>query len=169
MAISASIRASVTISQTATAVLGVAPAWANAMDKIVSLTSGTGANQADIAYLAERTVSSASNDDVDIAGVLSDAFGSTITAAELVAIGFVNQQFDGTANTTNLTPGGSSSGVPGFTNALWPISPGGVFLIASPGASGLATVTASTGDIIRIANSSGATAKYILAILARTA
>jgi hypothetical protein len=169
MAVTASIRGAISISSAATAVLGNVPTWAGAMDKVVSLTNGTGANQADLAYLAERTVNSASNDDIDISGVLTDAFGSTITAAELVAFGFVNQQLDGTANTTNLTPGGSSSGVPGFTSALWPISPGGIFVIASPGASGLATVTGSTGDIIRIANSSGATAKYILAILARSA
>jgi hypothetical protein len=169
MAVAANVRASISVSQTGTAVLGNAPAWSGAIDKTLSFANGTGANQVDIVYVAERSVNSASNDDIDLAGVLTDAFGASITAAELVAVVIVNQQYDGTANTTNLTMGGSASGVPGFTSALWPLSPGGVFEIVSPGAAGLATVTASTGDILRVANSSGATNKYQIAILARSA
>jgi hypothetical protein len=169
MAVTASYRASVSASQTRTAVFGSTPAWQGAFEKIVSITDGTGANQADILYLAERTVASASNDDIDLAGVLTDAFGATITAATLVAMIIVNEQRDGTANTTTLTPGGGSNTVPGFSSGLWAISPGGIFQIVSPAAAGFAAITASTGDILRIANSSGAQNKYQIAIAARSA
>lgn len=169
MAVAASIRAAVSVSQTGAAVMGVSPSWAAAFEKILSLVDGTGANQYDLAYLAERTVNGASNDDIDVAGVLATALGATITAAEIVAVFIVNEKLDNSANSTNLTIGGGSNPVPGFANALAALGPGGIFLQASPGASGLATVTAGTGDIIRVANSSGAQAKYVIAILARSA
>jgi hypothetical protein len=168
MAVAATMRAAGSVSHTRTAVLGKAPSWAAAFDKVVSLADGTGANQADLVYAAERTVASATNDDIDLAGVLTDAFGATITSAELVALLVINEQADGTANTTNLTLGGAANPVPGFGSALWPISPGGFFEMVSPGAAGLATVTASTGDLLRVTNSSGATAKYKILLLARS-
>jgi hypothetical protein len=169
MTVSAVLKASASVSQTRTAVAGVAPNWAAAINKTLSLSNGTGANQADIAYLAERTVASNTNDDIDLAGVLTDAFGATITAAELVALVVVNEHLDGTANTTNLTLGGGTNYVPGFSAAQCPISPGGFVEMVSPGAAGLATITASTADILRVANSSGAQAKYQILILARSA
>ncbi len=169
MAVAASIRAAVSISQTGAAAFGESPSWSGAFDEVMSLVDGVGANQCDFAYLEERTVNSAANDDIDLRGVLSTAFGATINAVELVAIAVINKKRDGSANTTNLTIGGGSNPVPGFVNALAPLGPGGIFLQASPGASGLATVTAGTGDIIRVANSSGAQAKYVIAILARSA
>ena len=42
-------------------------------------------------------------------------------------------------------------------------------MLAAGDAAGLGAVTAGTGDILRIANSSGATAKFQIAILARSA
>lgn len=151
------------------------PYWNGALSYLQSFTNGTGANQADIVYFDERTVASATNDDLDLAGVLSTALGSTITAAELVAIAVVNGPVDTTAaaNTTDLTIGGASADVTGFlggtTPTIGPIKPGGVFLIAAGDAAGIGAVTATTADILRIANSSGASAKYQVAILARSA
>ncbi|PWB94661.1 hypothetical protein [Methylosinus sporium] len=169
MSVTAQLRAALSFSQTRTAVLGAAPSWSAAFDQIVSLVNGTGAGQFDLGYAAERTVASAANDDIDLAGVLTDAYGAAVTIAELVAIMIVNKQRDGTANTTDLTPGGGSNFVPGFSAALPPISPGGIFMMVAPGAAGLATVTASTGDILRVANSSGAQNKFQIAILGRSA
>lgn len=174
MGVTAQIRAALSVSQTGTAAFGNSPSWSAAIEEILSLTNGTGANQADIAYVAERTVASATNDDIDLAGVLSDAMGATITAAELVALLIVNKQKDGTANTTDLTIGnGGVNSAVGFVGAaahtIGPIKPGGIFLLAAGNAAGIGAVTASTGDILRIANSSGAQAKYQIAILARSA
>jgi hypothetical protein len=49
------------------------------------------------------------------------------------------------------------------------LKPGAVFLLAAGDAAGVKTVTAATADILTIVNSSGASALYQIAILARTA
>ena len=143
------------------------------MQALLQTAAGTGANQADILFIDERTVNSATNDDLDLAGVLTSAFGATITAAELVAVFVINARREGAANTTNLTIGGGSNPVVGFlggtTPTIGPIRPGGFVMIGCGDAAGIGAVTASTGDILRIANSSGAAATYQIAILARTA
>lgn len=143
------------------------------MQVLLQTADGTGAGQADILFMDERTVASASNDDLDLAGVLTSAFGATITAAELVAVFVINARRSGAANTTNLTIGGGSNPVVGFlggtTPTIGPIRPGGFVMIGCGDAAGIGAVTAGTGDILRIANSSGAAATYQIAILARTA
>lgn len=143
------------------------------MKAMIQLTDGTAANQADILWMDEREVASATNDDLDLAGALSDAFGTTVAAAELVAVFVINAPRSGAANTTDLTIGGGSNPVTGFlggtTPTVGPIKPGGVFFVASPDAAGVGSVTAATADILRIANSSGASATYQIAIVARSA
>ncbi len=152
------------------AIQGNQPGWNATMSLIQSFTDGTTANKADLVYLSERTVSDGANDDIDVAGALSDALGNTITAAEIVAIIVVNKQRDGTANTTDLTIGGDgSTGLVGFTSAVAAIGPGGAFLVMTPDAGGQTAVTASTADILRVTNGSGATHTYQIAILARSA
>lgn len=132
-------------------------------------TNGTTAGKADILFADTRTVASGSNDDLDLAGVLANAFGATITAAEVVAI-FIKAK---ATNTTSLTVGGGTNPLAGWlggtTPTVGPIRPGGVFLRAETDAAGICSVTASTGDILRITNGSGAAATYDIAILARTA
>lgn len=143
------------------------------IEKIQKLIDGTTANKADLIYADERTIASSSNDDVDLAGSLSDAFGTTITAAEIVAVLIINGPISGTANTTDLTIGGGSNPFLGFlggtTPTIGPIKPGGVFMISAGDAAGVGTVTAGTADILRVANSSGASATYQIAIIARSA
>jgi hypothetical protein len=146
------------------------PDFAATIEKAMSLGSGTTANNADIVFFDVRTVASATNDDIDLAGSLSDAFGATITAAELVALMIINGPRTGAANTTALTVGGGSNPVVGFTSGtIGPILPGGIMLLAAGHGSGLGAVTAGTGDILRIANASGAAATYQIAVIARTA
>lgn len=145
------------------------------IEAILQLANGTLGNQADILFVDERTVASASNDDLDLAGALSNAFGAVITAAEIVAIVVINKPKAATAaaNTTNLTIGGGTNPVVGYlggtTPTVGPIRPGGVFLLASPDVAGIAQVTAATADILRIANSAGAAATYQVLVLARSA
>lgn len=150
------------------------PNFSPDFDAIIQLTNGTGANQADILFVDERTVASAANDDLDLAGVLQSAFGSVIAAAEIVAIAVINKPKAKSAapNTTNLTIGGGTNPVVGYlggtTPTVGPIRPGGVFLLASPDAAGIAAVTAATADILRVANSAGAAATYQILVLARS-
>ena len=139
------------------------------MEHDAHYTDGTTAGKADILFADTRTITSGGTDDLDLAGSLSNAFGATITAAEVVAI-FIKSA---AANTTNLTVGVGTNPLSGWlggtTPTVGPIRPGGVLLRAETDAAGLCAVTAGTGDILRIANASGAAATYQIAILARTA
>jgi hypothetical protein len=168
MPLATTIKAGIDFNQSGTADFGP-QRFQGQVQSILQLTTGTGANQADLLYVDERTVASATNDDIDLAGVLVSAFGTTITAVEVVAILLINAPLDplATANTTNLTLGGATNPVPNISSGA--IGPRGVVLLADPDAGGLATVTASTGDILRVANSSGAAAKYQIALICRSA
>lgn len=138
------------------------------MRKVLDFASGTGADQADLLWMDERTISASSSEDLDLAGVLADAFGSTITMAEVVAIII----FADAANTNNVVVGDATSPVPlmGGTNPTISVKPGGFFAIAAPNAAGLLTVGAGSTDDLKIANSSsGTSVTYQIAVLGRTA
>ena len=166
----ATLKASVAIGESGSNAFSSGPFWNGSLSYSQVLSDGTTANKADLSYMAEITVATAANSDLDLAGVLTDALGNTVTAAEIVAIMIKNVALDGTANTTDLTIGGGSNPVVGFmSGTIGPIKPGGMVMLAAGDAAGLGAVTAGTGDILRIANSSGATAKFQIAILARSA
>lgn len=138
-----------------------------------SFANGTLANQFDQLYCNQRTIASATNDDIDLNGIITDAFGAILTAVELVGVIILNQQVSGAANTTNLTIGGGTNPVVGYlggtTPTVGPIKPGGCFALMNPDSTGIATITASTADILRVANSSGASVTYQIALLMRSA
>jgi hypothetical protein len=140
----------------------------------MQLASGTAAKQADIPFFDELSIAASSNSDIDLAGVLAGAFGNTLTMAELVALCIVNAPRDAAAaaNVSSLTIGGGSNPVLSFLGGtapnVGPIRPGGVLLLACPDAAGLGTVVAGTGDILRIANGAGGTAKVQIGIIARS-
>lgn len=169
MTISAKLDVSLALNAAGSNAFSSGPFWQGVMALSQSFSDGVTANKTDRAYMAQRTVASGANDDIDLAGVLTDSLGVTITAAELVGVLIINKQIDGTPNTTNLTIGGSTSGVPGFTAAGHVVKPGGVFLLMNPDATGIAAVTASTGDILRVTNGAGAANSYQVCVLARSA
>lgn len=148
------------------------PSWAANITHALNFTDGTAANQFDLVWFDERAVATASNDDIDLSGALSTALGTSFVAAEGVMIAIVNAPISGTANTTNLTIGNGTNAWEGWVSSagtVGPIGPGGFFMIGSPDATGLGTITAATADILRVANSAGATATFQIAIYARTA
>lgn len=150
------------------------PNFTPKIEELLQLASGTGANQFDIPFFDERSIAASTDDDIDLAGVLTSAFGSTITMAEMVALLIINKPRAGSpANVSDLTIGGGSNPFLGFlsgtTPKIGPIKPGGFLLLGSPHASGIGTVAAGTGDILRISNGAGGIAKVQLGILARTA
>lgn len=175
MAKNALLTVGLTVNDQNTAVFDASPTWKGVIEAALAFASGTGAGQFDLAYVAERTVADGADDDLDLAGSLTDAFGNTITAAELVLVAVINKPKTPTddPNTTDLTIGGGSNPFVGFlggtTPTIGPIKPGGIFLLAASDAAGIGTVTASTADILRITNSAGAAATYQIAILARSA
>src|SRR4051812_35223041 len=71
----------------------------------VLLGSGTGAGNADIAYVAHRSLAGTTTENLDLAGVLTDVFGSTITAAKVKAILIVAD----TSNNGDLVIGAAAS------------------------------------------------------------
>lgn len=173
MAVSAEFTMRLAVKKTGAGAFGQISNWGATIEHALSFADGTTANKFDLLYLDERTVSSGANDDIDLAGVLTDALGATITAAELVGIVLVNKQRDGTANTTALTIGGGTNPFVGFLGGTTPtitkVGPGAAFVLISPDATGLGTVTAGSADVLRIANAAGATNKYMLALLLRSA
>lgn len=175
MAKNAQLTVGLTVNDEADAIFSNAPKWRGVMEFAMSLGEGTGVGQFDLAYVAERTVADEADDDIDLAGSLVDAFGATITAAEIVMIAVINRPkaSGADANTTDLVVGGGSNPfvghVGGTAPTIGPIKPGGIFVMGAGDAAGIGAVTASTADILRVSNGSGAANTYQIAILARSA
>jgi hypothetical protein len=171
MALATSLRAAISAVQTGTNDYG--GVFTPSLNYVVDLVDGVAAGAADQLFCDERTVASASNDDLDLAGVLQSAFGQTLTMVKIVAIMIINAPRSGAANTTNLTVGAGTNPFLGFlggtTPTVGPLRPGATFYLACDNLAGLGSVTAGTADILRIANSSGAAATYQIAIVARSA
>lgn len=121
----------------------------------IQLSNGTGANSADLLFHDQRTITASSNEDLDLAGSLANAYGTTLTYVELRAV-LIAASSSNTNNVRLTRP--ASNGVPLFLAASDGIDvpPGGVFLWSCP-ADGKITVTASTGDLLNVANSSSGT------------
>lgn len=83
MTLTAKIRASLVANQTGANDFG-GPAFTPEMTAAINLASGTIAGAADVLFMDERTVASATNDDIDLTGTLTNAFGATVTQVELV-------------------------------------------------------------------------------------
>ena len=147
--------------------------FSSVVSAVLAALDGTTANKADLIFAAQRTVTTGANDDIDLAGVLTDAFGVTLTFVELVGILIINAPITGAANMTDLTIGLGSNPFLGFlggtTPTIGPIKPGGAFMIFAGDAAGIGTVGAASSDILRVANSSGATANYQIVIIGRSA
>lgn len=119
-------------------------------------TSGTGAGAADRIFADQRTITASGTDDLDLAGSLTDSFGATITFARIKVL-FVAAA---AGNTNNVLVGGAASAqfinwVSDATDKIV-VRPGGEFLLKATDATAYA-VTATSGDLLRIANSAGGT------------
>lgn len=142
--------------QSTTIDLGTSRA-AQALSRSVSLGSGTGAGKADRVFSDRRTLAASATEDLDLAGSLVDAFGATITFARIK--GLVVAAAAGNSNNVVI---GAASSTPwatllGATHTLT-LRPG-AFVAVGTGvadATGYA-VTASTGDLLKVANSGGST------------
>lgn len=129
--------------------------------------NGVGANQADVIWSDERTVTTGATDSIDVAGALTAMLGGTLAMARVKAIRVRNSNAAGTPNTTNISlTRPATNGVPIFAAAgdAIPIHPGGEVLIVAPSAGGY-PVTAGTGDLIDIVNAAGASATYRIEII----
>lgn len=156
MALTTSLRVAINGKVTTTPDLGSNTAN-RAIDVALSLTSGTGAGQADLMFADTRQLAASGTEDLDLAGVLTDSFGATLTFARLKAI--VIQAASGNTNNVVVSRP-ASNGLVLFSAAsdALPLRPGALFVWAAgiADATGLA-VTAGTGDLLTITNSAGST------------
>lgn len=120
------------------------------------LSDGTGANQATAVFSDTRTLAASASEDLDLAGVLVGPLGDTLTFTAVKTI-YVKAA---AGNTNNVIVGGASSnaftGPLGGTTPTITLPPNGGVLLVNPTAAGW-TVTAGTGDLLKIANSAGST------------
>ncbi len=134
----------------------------------VSLANGVLANQADLIFSDTRTIAPSGTDSLDLAGVLVDALGTTLTFARIKAV-YVKAAAANANDVVVSRP--ATNGVPLFAAASDAINvnPGGLFLWASPSATAV-PVTAGTGDLLSIANSgAGTSVTYDIVIIGASA
>lgn len=123
----------------------------------VHLESGAGAGKADLVFHDQRTLSASSSETLDLAGSLANAFGAAQVFARVKAIIFKAAA----GNTNNVIIGANASAdFIGLLNAAGTVTlrPGAVFAAfsGSADATGM-VVTATTADLIKVANSAGST------------
>lgn len=119
------------------------------------LTSGTGLGAADMQWSDTRTLAASGTEDLDLAGSLTGPLGTTLTFARIKLV-YITAAAANTNDVQVSRP--ASNGVPLFLAAGdgLPVKPGGGFLWWAPNAAGVA-VTAATGDLLTITNSSSGT------------
>lgn len=119
-------------------------------------TNGSGLNQADLIWHDQRTLSASASENLDLAAVLTDAFGTTLTFLRVKALIIAAAA----GNTNNVEVGGHATAA--FVNwvkdatDIVVVRPGGVLCLIAPDATAYA-VTATTGDMLKVANSAGST------------
>lgn len=134
------------------------------------LGNGTGAGQADRLFSDRRTLAASATEDLDLAGVLTDAFGATLTFARIKAL--LVRASSGNTNSVVL---GAASSNPWATllngTGTLTLRPGAsVLLSAGVGDATAYAVTAATGDLLKVANSAGGSAvTYEIAIIGASA
>lgn len=123
------------------------------------ITNGAGANQVNLCWQGVRTISSNSNEDLDLAGSLTNLFGAAVfTGVKFIAIQAA------LTNTTTLTVSRpSSNGLPFLVAAgdAFTLGAGDFVILTRRSAAGVA-VTADTGDLVNVANSTGASGTYTI-------
>lgn len=130
--------------------------------------SGTGAGQVDRIFADNRSLAASAVEDLDLAGVLADPLGTTLTFAKIKAI-FIKAA---AANPSKLIVGGDANGLAGLfgnVNDVVNVPAGGLELLCAFPGTGI-TVTAATGDILQVAaDSTAGTYSYDIIILGTSA
>lgn len=125
--------------------------------RTLELANGAVAGQADRIFADQRTLAASANEDLDLAGVLLDPLGASLTFVKIKALVVAAAA----GNTNNVIVGGATNAWASWVGAAThtvTVRPGGVLalLAGQSDANGYA-VTASTGDLLRIANSGAVT------------
>ena len=153
MPVEATLSLTVTGRHTTTHDLGT-PVLPFALGVSHALTTGTAAGMVDRVFADSRTLIASATEDLDLAGVLTDTFGASITFAKIKAV--IVKAAAANTNDVNVSRP-ATNGVPLFTavSSGIGVKPGGAFAWFCAGTG--VTVTAGTGDLITITNSAGGT------------
>lgn len=163
MSLSATLTSRINALQTASADLEVGKAEINNTHTI-QYGDGAGANQANVIWSDRRTLAASASESLDLAGSLSGLLGAAVFArVKYIEI----RAAAGNTNSVVVTRP-ENNGVPFVTaeHKIFPdIPPGGRATWGDPGATGV-VVTASSGDLISIANGgSGTSVEYEIIII----
>lgn len=146
--------------------LGGLKEFTKTVSELTTYTPGTTADtMTNLLYSDTRTLAASATENLDLAGGLTDALGATITAAEITTI-YISAH---ASNTNNVVVGNVTNGFTGFIGATGELTlkPGDYALLNSKDGW---TVTAGTGDLLKIANSAAGTGvTYSIVIIGRTA
>jgi len=165
MSLTGQVTAQAQVTQTAQGATDLAPSSvALNYSSPWQITSGVGANQADVSYQGQRTVPGGGNEDLDLAAGNLSTLGVAVTFAKIKLIMIEALG----SNTGTLTIGGAPTntfvgpfGGPTFTVVL---PAGGVFTARAANAGW--PVTAGTGDLLRI---TGANQVYKIVLIGTSA
>jgi len=120
------------------------------------LTSGTGSYQANQGITATRTLTASASENLDLSGSMGNAFNTT-TAFTKVKVLMVSAA---ASNTNDVLVGGAASAQAGSffgdVSDVLRVKPGGSITLTAPDA-GYA-ITATTADLLKVANSGAGTA-----------
>jgi hypothetical protein len=166
MPLTSRISVAATAIQTAALDLGTAQAQLS-KSYTVDLANGTAAGQVDRIFHDTRTLAASATEDLDLAGVLVDALGATLTFARVK--GLIIAAAAG--NTNNVIVGGASatqfaSWLGAGTHTVT-VRPGAVLSLMAGSADAIGYVTAAgSTDLLKIANSSsGTSVTYDIVVL----
>jgi len=122
---------------------------------VASYATGVAAGQADRVFTDQRTLVASATEDLDLAGVLIDAFGALITFARIKAL--IIKAAAGNTNNVNLSRPAGATGVPLFLAVSdgIVIPPG--FCFAWFGTGPGVIVTPASGDLITLTNAAAGT------------
>lgn len=132
------------------------------IERTLTLANGTGADQANQVWSDTRTLSSGSNETLDLSGSLTNAAGESVTFTKVKLLYVRNK------GTTTLTVGGAASN--GFISPFGAstdtlnVRAGGVAVLFAPDATGYAAA-AGTADQLKVTNAAGASCDYDIAII----
>lgn len=137
-------------------------------------SSGVGTKQFDLAYYRENptAIAASGNQDFDLAGALTDSFGSTITMAKIVGVVVLNFNTAGTLSVRAAAVNGLASWFIALGDghivgkAVDDDTPGIYFGWSPVGV----TVTAGTGDLLNLLNNDASNgADYAIGLFGRSA
>lgn len=127
------------------------------VNKLITLLNGTGANQADLAYWDTVNLAASGSTTLDLNGSLTDALGVAVNFLRIKL--FYLFAYSTNANTVVIGNAAANQFVGWFGAAAHTeaVRPGGLSLHVAPDATAF-SVTAGTGDQLKIANGGAGTA-----------